>query len=226
MTTKNDLIQSVESILGQAIDPATATQSATYDLFEAYIFSLVIEAARLEGASISYRNISGNYPSTLVFRTSPGYVSSATRQYTYAIINFPNQPRLEAHIGIFVAGRSNVPHECDVAVLYSDEAETCRRNRGVLPRYSKVIIAAECKFYTSGLTLGLGRGFLGLLADISFKHGGRYFITNTSSASIEKLLTEHAKDWGHDVVPTSANDVNKLRSLFQKKFEYYKARNL
>jgi hypothetical protein len=224
MTIRSDLIRDIEIALRNSISATTRSRSAVADLFEAYIFSLAVEAARNEGAGVSYLDVYRNTPSSLVFRTSPGYISSTVQPYTYALIDFTGKPRLEAHIGVYVAGRSGVPHECDVAVLDSNEAETCRQNQGVLPRHSKVLLATECKFYTSGLTLGLGRNFLGLQSDISIKHGGRYFVTNTSSGTIEKLLTEHGKDWGHDIIPASINDVNKLRSSFQKKFEYYKAR--
>src|SRR5258705_13058148 len=54
-----------------------------------------------------------------------------------SIASFPNCPDLEAHVGIFIAGKSGVAHECDVAVLYSDEACTCRQENAH-PRSSQV----------------------------------------------------------------------------------------
>ena len=223
MTIRNDLIQDIEAALGNTISSTTANRSADNDLFEAYTFSLVIEAARNEGAAVSYLDINGRTPTSLVFRTSPGYISSSVQPYTYALIEFQNKPFLEAHIGVYVSGKSGVPHECDVAVLFNDEAELCRQNSSVLPRHSKVLLAAECKFYTSSLTLGLGRGFLGLHADTAYSNGERFFVTNTSSTSVEKLLSQHKKKWDHEVIPSSQS-ATRLRFAFQEVFKNYKAR--
>jgi hypothetical protein len=127
MTTATDLLMQIQASLGSAISSSLSTASDTSDIFEAYVFSLAIEAARTEGASISYRDVLGGVPTTFVFRTSPGYIFSTTNPYTHAVILFTNKPPLEAHVGVRVVGKSGVLHECDVAVVEQVEAETCRR---------------------------------------------------------------------------------------------------
>ncbi|SHN84523.1 hypothetical protein [Desulfitobacterium chlororespirans] len=198
MPVRNELLDEIKDVLGSSITPSFTVSSAADDLFEAFIFSIIIQAARAEGATISYQCINGGSPNPFVFRTSPGYIGSNRRNYGYAVINFSGCPLLEAHVGIRVAGQSNVLHECDVSVLLKDEADLCRRGLGrVAPRSSKVIIAAEAKHYTVGLPLHLGRAFLGLARDLSVND--LYFITNREANFIEKLLsqrlTKHPCKW-------------------------------
>jgi hypothetical protein len=224
MTIRNELIQNIETALSNTLSPTTSTNSRICDLYEAYIFGLIIEAAKIEGAQVTHRNIDGSTLTEFTFRTSPGNISSQRRPYSYAIIDFRDKPRLEVHLGVYVAGKSEVPHECDVAVIYSDEAETCRRNMNVLPRHTKVLISVECKFYTTGIGIDLGRGFLGLYEEIGFGYGSRYFVTNTSSRSVEKMLSSHKRQWGHEIVPSIPRNVDRLRSSFQTDFVHFKAR--
>ena len=78
MTIVGDLLTHIQSTLGSGTSPSLSSASNTSDIFEAYVFSLVIEAARIEGASIMFRNVLGqNNPPVFVFRTSPGYIFSA-----------------------------------------------------------------------------------------------------------------------------------------------------
>lgn len=68
-------------------------------------------------------------------------------------------------MGVQVQGGSGVLRECDVVVLDADEAALCRRSR-ISPRASKCLLAIECKYYTTHLSLGQARGFAGLSADM------------------------------------------------------------
>jgi hypothetical protein len=111
-----------------------------------------------------------------------------------------------------------------VAVLLHTEAETCRQNPQLVPRHPKVLLAVECKYYTTGVKLGLARGFLGLVSDIPYYYGERYFVINTSPDSVLKLLAKHKKRWGRDLDPNHPNEVNKLRSSFQEVFTSFKVR--
>src|SRR5262249_53340570 len=97
-------------------------------------------------------------------------------------------------------------------------ARLCRLNQ-VHPRASKVLLAAECKFYTSAIQLHLGRGFLGLINDIHRKE--RYFITNGRSPSITKLIAHHQSEWECGVFPKSA-DASALLHSFARAFRNYK----
>src|SRR5690349_8338477 len=118
MAIEDDLLSEVTNVFGQAVMTSHTSQSDAADLYELYVFSLVIEAAVEEGATFEFRDVFGKVPTSLVFRTSPGEISSKAHPYTHAVIQFPNKPVLECHIGIYVGGQSDVRHECDVAVLY------------------------------------------------------------------------------------------------------------
>jgi len=220
MTIPTALLTQIQATLGAAISPSLTTASDTSDIFEAYVFSLVMEAARTEGASITYRDVFGNTPSVFVFRTSPGYIFSRNQPYTHAIIAFLNKPPLETHVGVRVVGKSGVLHECDVAVIEQAEAETCRQ-RQVPPRSSKVLIAVECKFHSTPLQLHLARAFIGLTSDLSASES--VFVTNSFSDSLEKLLSGRGKDWEHNLAPNALVEVMRLRHKFQDAFQNYKA---
>lgn len=221
MTITDDLLDEIATTLGSAISSSLTSASATSDIFEAYVFSLVLEAAQTEGARITYRNVLGNTPTDFIFRTSPGYIFSTNQNYTHAVILFSNKAPLEAHIGVRVVGKSDVLHECDVAVIEQIEAEICRQ-RQVPPRSSKVLIAVECKFYSTPLQLHLARAFIGLTTDLSAAKS--IFVSNNSSGSLEKLLTGRGRDWEHNLVPASSVEVMRLRHKFQDAFQKYKAR--
>jgi hypothetical protein len=216
------MLTQIQSVLGPAISAAPVASSALPDVFEAYVFTLLLRAARDEGAQISFMGRDGKPMSSLLLRTSPGYIYSNAKNYTHALIEFPGRPALEGHTGIKVAGKSGVLHEFDVAVVDRAEAENCRVN-SVSPRSSRVIVGVECKFYTSALQLHLARGFVGLVADISAKNP--FFVTNTSSASVEKLLSHRVRNgWERDITPTCANsEVDRLVNAFRKAFMNYKA---
>jgi hypothetical protein len=221
MTIPDNLLSNIQSTLGSAISPSLTSASNVSDIFEAYVFCLLIEAASTEGANISYRNVLGRTPSTFVFRTSPGYIYSRRQPYTHAIIYFQGKPVLEAHVGVRVVGKSGVLHECDVAVIEQIEAETCRQKK-VPPRHNKVLIAIECKFYSTPLQLNLARSFLGLTTDITKNQS--IFVTNNSSISVEKLLSARGRIWEHNIVPTSSVEIDRLRSKFQTIFQIFKAK--
>src|SRR5262245_60618693 len=63
------------------------------DLYALYIWSLVLDAARAEGATVEYRDVHGALVSSnFVFRTSPGRIFSKVQPYTHALINFDRRP--------------------------------------------------------------------------------------------------------------------------------------
>jgi hypothetical protein len=214
------LLNDLNSALGPAVAPSVSAASAENDVFEVYIFGLVLEAARREGATITYQDVHGNTGVTnLIFRTSPSYISTTTQAYTHAIISFPNKPELEAHVGIYVAGKSNVQHECDVAVVDRAEAQSARAT-GSLPRSLRVLFSAECKFYSSTPGIHLGRGFLGLSKDLSRVC---YLVLNISSTSIERLLSQHLKHRCRERVhPIDQHSVDLLLHSFCSEFREYK----
>ena len=219
---RSGLLAEVQTTLGAAIIPSLTTADAANDVYEAYLFSLVLQAARAEGATIQLACIEGGAPNPFVFRTSPGYINSRTRNYGYAIIVFPDAPPLEAHLGIRLSGHSSVLHECDVAVLFREEAELCRsQGQSVAPRSYRVVLAIEAKFYTSDLALHLGRGFLGLTRDLSARSS--FFVINREARSIERLLAYKKQHWEHNVTPADAEAVQRLKYAFQIAFRDFLA---
>ena len=223
MTTSRELLQQIQIALGSAISPSLSSSSNTSDVFEAYIFCCILQAAQVEGASITFSDVHGNRnPPVFVFRTSPGYIYSTTHPYTHAIINFTDKQPLEAHVGVRVAGMSRVMHECDVAVIEQSEAETCRREQ-VPPRSHKLVLAVECKFYSTPLHLNLAREFIGLTSDLHSK-AESIFVTNSSSDSVEKLLTARKKTWDNNIKPRARDQVERLRNKFRNAFQRYKAK--
>ena len=217
---RNSLVQEIGNILGTAPPYMAGSAASACDDFEVYIFALAIDAARREGAQIRYLNRNGLPTQTLIFRTSPGAIYSSTNGYAHTQIQFPGCPALEAHVGILVAGKSSVVHECDVVVLHKAEADTCRREQ-VHPRHSKVILAVECKFYSTNLGIDLARSFLGLTEEI--QHSDRYFVANTSSKSVEKMLSQHDRVWETQVIPGNDKNQLRLRALFENTFKHFKA---
>lgn len=161
------------------------------------------------------------FPRHTFFRKSPSSIYSLVHPYCHAEIAFPDCPALEAHVGIFVAGRSQVEHECDVAVLHKSEAVLCRQ-KAVHPRSSKLIIAVECKFYiNANLGINLGRSYLGLLHDIY--SGERFFVSTRDLSSVKRLFSKHNKEYELALSPLAPDIEVRLRGGFEKAFRDFKA---
>jgi hypothetical protein len=216
--TTSLLLSELKAILTDARSYGYDTKSQSSDVFEGYIWALILKAAREKGADIYYETVRHVATNNLLFRTAPGNIFSTTRPYTHAVIRFAGKPELELHVGIKVTGTSGVLHECDVAVLYREEAISCRSNE-VHPRSSALIIAVECKYYASTLPLDLGRSFLGLAGEIHRQ--GRYFVTNSQSSSIVSLLNHHKLEWDVRVLPDK-EEAGDLLESFRRLFRNYK----
>ncbi|WAJ28513.1 hypothetical protein [Antarcticirhabdus aurantiaca] len=208
------------AIAGTAGSNLSATSNGA-DLYECYVWTLVLEAARREGAAIRLLDRSGAPAANVWFRTSPSSIFSTAHDYCYAEIQFPARETLEAHIGIYVSGKSKVNHECDIAVLSKDEADTCRRE-SVHPRSSKVLLAIECKYYlSSSLGVNLGRSFLGLINDIYIN--GRFFVSTQNTGSVDRLFSRHNKEYEVGMSPMAPDLEVRLRGSFEKHFRNFKA---
>lgn len=219
---RQNILDEIETLLqSELIDISQASSSADNDIYEAYIFFLVIEAARRENAEIGYVNFNGEASTELIFRTSPGVIYSRINNYTHAVLNFgSNIPILEVHIGIKLVGKSKVEHEADVVVLYSEAAHKCRRSH-YSPISSKAILSVECKYYSTKLKLDLARSFIGLVQDLSVKEA--FFVSNTNSNSVQKLLSIRVKNWERDILPSSNRETERLTNSFQTIFKNYVA---
>jgi len=196
------------------------TKSAIWDVFEGYVFGLVIRAAVAAGGSVIYEDVNGNRsPTRLTFRTSPGMLHSTAHAYTHAVIDLPDCDPLEAHVGVRVQGRSGVLHECDVLVLPAVEA-ALSRSKSVAPRGSRSLLAVECKYYTSHISLYLARGFHGLHSDLGLKHP--FFVANIRAARIERYLSYHQRRWENGVMP-GTSEAAYLEGLIRDAFKQHMA---
>ena len=112
-----DLLAQIQAAIGPALLPSLTTASGGSDVFEAYVLSIILDAAEAEGAILTFRNVDGSVPTIFTFRTSPGHIWSTAQQYTHAEIQFPSVPLLEAHMGVYVSGKSGLIHEADIVPL-------------------------------------------------------------------------------------------------------------
>jgi hypothetical protein len=215
------LLDAIRAAL-QPLPPSLTTSSQCSDIFEAYLFTVITNAARSEGANVRFETVQGVPPTgVLYFRTSPGHIHSTAWPYAHAVLEFPSKDPLEVHVGVCVVGKSQVLHECDVAVLDRQEATTC----GVMRRESnssKVWVSAEAKFYSSSLNLGLGRAYIGLIGDLSAKFS--CFVANATSDSVVRLLAHNkSRNW-YDEVTVNSSAASWLEGFIATALRNYKAR--
>ncbi len=221
MQLRTTFLHDMQGALGTAAQLRLGSAEDACNLYATYLFCLTIEAARREGATVHFENVEGSAASPVLFRTSPGSIWTKKPAYTHAVIELPGLPALEAHLGIYVSGKSGEIHECDVALVEQAEAALCRKHE-VHPRSSKVVMAARCKFSSAGLPLNLARSFIGLTSDIAAEH--RFLVTNTASAPIRRLLTSHKRLWSQEAVPGNAVEINRLRAQFETSIMQYRAK--
>jgi hypothetical protein len=215
------LLTEISQFLPSIVKLTSWEQAADEDRFEGYLFSLTLEAAKKEGAKIRFQNRNGPFGGTATFRTAPGHLWSSFRPYTHAVIEFPNKPVLEVHVGVYVSGRSKLYHEADVVVLSRAVARTCRSDH-TDPPHSDAVLFLECKYYAADPGVGLGREFLGLSAECG--RNRCVFVTNQRALRLQKLFEEHKREWGHQIVPGQTSDINRLIGFAQRAFTRYKAR--
>src|SRR5690349_2731779 len=106
MPLRPGLWAQIQAALGAIPATNLTATSAGADLYEAYVWSLVLRAAQQEGATVTYKDRGGATPTSFWFRTSPSSIYSNAHPYCHAELQFDGCPILEAHIGIFVSGRS------------------------------------------------------------------------------------------------------------------------
>lgn len=215
MTLPVDLLAELRSLLGTA-STSYSSASQTCDLYEGFLFALVVSTARDRGARVTFEDVHGRPTTDLIFRTSPGRLSSKRRDYTHAVLAFGTAPPVEVHVGVKVQGNSGVEHECDVLVLDAAEAQVCRQI-GASPHSRRSLLAIECKFYTSSLPLHQARGFAGLKTDLG--QTDAIFVANTNSASAVKFLN-HKRNLTQefDALPASTQ-IAPLRSHIREAFK-------
>ena len=217
----SDLIAEIRRLLAAAITTALSPSSKGNDLFEAFLFMLVVDAAKSMGAAVRYEDPHETPTRTLRLRTAPGRIYTTSPAYTHAVFVFDRADPLEAHVGIYVAGRSTVAHECDVAVVDKAEAQRARA-LGVHPRSSKGRFTVEAKFYATSLGIALAREFTGLRSDLSAQTS--LFVTNTTAESVARLLSHRCpvESYHPHVLPQSEAAAD-FRSMARKALQRYVA---
>lgn len=213
----------IKSKLRVAINPDFNGTLEQANIFDVYLFTILLKAIANEGGTIYYNNVLDETPKYLTFRKTPGKIHGNTHPYTYAIVEFPDKPALEVHLAVKVQGRAGVLHNCNLLMLYQKEANICRLLQRE-PRHSQVILAVKSQHNTSELKLETAGAFIGLASDIRYE-GGSYFISNTYSEAVAKLLTIARKKWELNIFPRATNDVHRLMYSFQTIFKDFKARN-
>ncbi len=223
MSINTALLDKINQQLKQSLNPDLQTLRDLEDGFKFYIFNIIIKAARNEGALVYYQDVLKRNPETLVFRRRAGQIYDLTQPYTHAVIEFEQKPPLEIHLGVKIHGRLRVLYDCDVCVVYKMEAESCRTNQRE-PRASRIFMAINCQHYASELRLEFAQTFLAFSSELRVA-GDCYFVSNSSSPAVGKLLASRKRKWEYDIVPSESNNVNRLMYEFQTKFKDFKARS-
>ncbi|MBR9910405.1 MAG: hypothetical protein GYB33_08660 [Gammaproteobacteria bacterium] len=190
MATFNDLYDAVSDILSSSVAvPSLQLNSATRErAFEVYVFCLIIKAVKQASGIVKIMGIkTGQNPNPIIFRGSPGHMSSQAQDFAYAECTLNNK-EFEIHLGVQYVGTSTALHEVDVSLFDHDRADQIRLE-GILPSTRNLRAAIECKFYDSNLGVTLGRTFVGLVSDL----GGlkiKIFASNGRSSGLADYFSK------------------------------------
>ncbi|NNH72461.1 hypothetical protein HLB23_21805 [Nocardia uniformis] len=208
---KVELIQFVERSLG-VLHASYRGFAKESDLYEAALLYIAVEAAHAAGGN-SMITYDGMTATTQVrFRCSPGNLWAPG--FTYVRVLFPEiRETIEIHLGVKVAGSSGVAHECDVAILERDEADRSRQS-GAHPKQSKLIAAIEAKNYSASPELGVGRGFVGLSAELTKANCNLVFPAKGRD-NITKLIAKRKSGMCFDEVTPISPAAERLRSYLE-----------
>lgn len=226
-STPGALLASLQSKLPSAL-PTTMTvtgpkPTAGNDLYEAYIFGLVIEAARALRYAVTFHNASGT-ATNLHLRRSPGRIVNSGApgpMFTHAELSIGTRPPLELHTGVVIVGRSKVPHEADVLLLPKADADRCR-SANVDPPSGAARLVIEAKYYTNPVNLGAARGFLGLSKDLSAKKVA-FACTVADATSTALLAGTPSVEYDVGVLPSRVGEAS-LRNFVQRLLRDYRDR--
>ncbi len=217
------LVKGIRDQIQQTISPDLKTERQLSNLFQFYILNILIQAARNEGALVYYKDVLKRNPETLIFRARAGQIYDSNYPYTHAVIEFEKKPPLEIHLGVKVHGRLRMLYDCDVCVLYKMEAESCRENQRE-PRASRILIAIDCHHCATPLKIELAQAFLAFSSELRVA-GNCYFVSNSESDAVAKLLASRKRKWESGIIPHQTNNVNRLMYEFQNTFKDFKAKS-
>ncbi|MFB9831556.1 hypothetical protein [Actinoallomurus acaciae] len=219
MSDVDDLLNEIRGLIGAVSYHSASTPS---DVYEGYVFALIVSTASENGAAITYEDVHGTKAFGKLFRTSPGQLYSTNKPYTHALIEFPGAPALEVHLGVYVQGTSGVLHECDVLVLPAEEAAISRAQK-IVPRGSQCVLVVECKYYlTRPVGVGMARNFEGLRADVRTQD--ELFVSNTGSPNLVRYLDARNREYERNVVPGS-RQASYLQAAIRNAFKGYMSKH-
>lgn len=219
MATKKQLSDAVKATLGglggynhDLYVTSAAGKKARLDCaYEAYIFSLVIEALQ---SIPSPPTLTVQSTSTNVFhvRRAPGSIKNSPNPYSYIEIDH-NGTEYELHLDTYVEtlpGGARL--EADVLILRKTGASTAR-NAGDDPKKNYLKLAIEVKCLSKKLGTGRAKEFLGL--DSQFKGSNRHISIATNqdlTSNAETLITQEKLKPYKFVSPVAANatDVSQM----------------
>jgi len=212
----SQLLADIQPLLAPLAKDAQQS-NATWDLFEVLTFGLVARAARDAGATVDFLDTSGSKATRYLFRSSPGPLANPGQNFIHAEIRFDSLPALEAHNGIWVIGKSLLPHECDCVVLRKDEADAVRAS-GRSPLWGTVLLHAECKYYAQPIPFWQGRNFLGLSLDLGWKGG--LLLMNRRKATVSQLIGSRKRS-ALRLQPGNSVDRQAVMRLLRRRFLRY-----
>lgn len=209
MATGN-LLTDVEAALGTAVTLDYANKAKQHDLYEAYVLTLLLQAANDEGWTLQLRDGWGHPVTSAVFRLGPGRLPS--RRYTLVHMSKLGRPDLEAHLGVKVSGRTPVGvsaatvsrrllHEFDLIVLPASDADACRAGNAD-PDYTVALVHAEMKYFGGKLSLPVGRASVGMAVECALA-GKSLLVTNRLGYTVQDLVEHHGITFRYRVMPTN-----------------------
>lgn len=206
----NSLLTHVEAALGTAVTLGYASKAKQHDLYEAYVLTLLLQAADDKGWTTELRDGWGHRVTSAVFRLGPGRLPS--RGYTLVHMSKTGRPDHEAHLGVKVSGRTPVGvsavtashhllHEFDLLVLPARDADACRALNAD-PDHPVVVVHAEMKYFGGKLSLPVGRASVGMAVECDLA-GKSVLVTNRLGYTVQDLVEHHGVTFRYRVLPAN-----------------------
>lgn len=198
MTSITDLQNALTTLLGASAKFWPGGKPKLDDYYEAYLWAETVEAARGKRWSVEFVN-AGVSRDQFTFRMGPGVFNSST-PFSYAKFRIGLLAKGELHIGIRIRGISTVLHEFDVVGIDQHQANIARRDR-THPSHAATRLHIEAKFHKSDLSLGVGRGIVGLKADCPSIHP--FLVSRAEGSDTMRTLIKHyGGTYVHNGFPT------------------------
>ena len=220
MATRAEFESAIDALLSHPLGVNRYPRGKQYGgkVYEAYVFSLCVKAARELGANVELRGIQSS-AKPFLFRGAPGRIYSKFNNFGYAKFQL-NGKKFEIHCSIEYEGRSGMSHELDVSILRSIDAQRCREGL-TSPKAASLVVALECKYYGGSLPKESARTFVGLIDDMgrNFRLSG--LCSNSWNRDIGLYFSPKRRPYSHfGLGPLNTNA--ETRFLEQAKIELEK----